>query len=114
MSPAVIAPVNVEVPLTANVSVVVASAVNPFVTVAQSVTVAVQIVALVEFKFVMFHCVADNVQETDKSDSAATFQLSVDVQLTANACVFAVVAVMSVTVITPILALSPLREWISQ
>ncbi|MBO7691750.1 MAG: hypothetical protein J6T10_03850 [Methanobrevibacter sp.] len=62
--------------------VVVASAVNPLAIVAQLFTFKVQAV-----KFVMFQFEAVNCQLTVKSDSAVTFQLNVEVQLTANAAV---------------------------
>ena len=81
---AVISPVKFEVELTANVPVVVASAVNQLATVAQLVTVKVQIEVVSEVRAVMSHVVAVNVQETDKFDSAVTFQPKVEVPVTTN------------------------------
>ncbi|MBO7716550.1 MAG: hypothetical protein J6S85_23495 [Methanobrevibacter sp.] len=75
-------PVKVEAQLTFNVVVFVTSEVNQLVIVAQLFTVKVQAV-----KFVIFQLAADNSQPTDKSDSAVTFQLNVEVQLTVNVSV---------------------------
>lgn len=70
--------------MTVNVSVVVLSAVNQLDTVAPLVTVNVQIFAESEDKFVMSQLAAFNTQPTDKSASAVTFQLKVDVSSTIN------------------------------
>ena len=91
ISPAVIAPVKEEVPVTDNCAKVASSEVR--VVISQAVALKLVIVASVEVNVAMSQEVAVKFQATDKSELAVTSQVNVEVSFTVNVSVVTEVAV---------------------